>query len=275
MVARFWVGGTGTWDNSDTTHWAQSSGTAGGFSVPAAADNVTFDGSSGGGTVTVAATINASNTLSSITEGTHTGTLDFSVNNPSITITSFFDVSGTATRTVKLGSGTYTFTANNSTPWDAGTSTNLTLNAGTSTILYANPVDNSPQTFAGGGKTYGTLSIAAHNSGAQVTVTGSNTFANFLIAGPASIVPSAGGTSTVTNAIAWNGSSSAPLSLATSGTNHTWAVASGSVIAWAAIRNQTFTGTTVIATNSLDLKVNTGVTITAPSTGGVVGVIGS
>src|SRR5688572_1536024 len=58
MAARFWVGGTGTADLADTTHWAATSGGAGGQSVPGSADTVTFDGSSGSGTVTIAADFN-------------------------------------------------------------------------------------------------------------------------------------------------------------------------------------------------------------------------
>jgi hypothetical protein len=54
MAARFWVGGTGTWSASNTTNWAATSGGAGGASVPGAADDVTFNGSSGsGGTITI------------------------------------------------------------------------------------------------------------------------------------------------------------------------------------------------------------------------------
>ena len=41
VASRFWVGGTGTWDASDTTHWAATSGGAGGQSVPGSSDSVT------------------------------------------------------------------------------------------------------------------------------------------------------------------------------------------------------------------------------------------
>jgi hypothetical protein len=60
MASRFWVGGTGTWDNSDTTHWAATSGGAGGQTVPTASDDVTFDTASSGAsyTVTVGAGLN-------------------------------------------------------------------------------------------------------------------------------------------------------------------------------------------------------------------------
>lgn len=46
MANRFWRGGTGTWDASDTTHWSTSSGGGGGASVPTASDDVFFDANS-------------------------------------------------------------------------------------------------------------------------------------------------------------------------------------------------------------------------------------
>lgn len=53
MADRYWVGGTGTWDNSSTDHWSTSSGGSNGASVPGSSDNVIFDSSSGAGTVTI------------------------------------------------------------------------------------------------------------------------------------------------------------------------------------------------------------------------------
>ena len=35
MAARFWVGGTGTWDNTNTSNWATTSGGAGGWCLRA------------------------------------------------------------------------------------------------------------------------------------------------------------------------------------------------------------------------------------------------
>jgi len=51
MATRYWVGGTGAWSN--TARWSDTSGGAGGFSVPVVGDTVYFNGSSGGGTVTL------------------------------------------------------------------------------------------------------------------------------------------------------------------------------------------------------------------------------
>jgi hypothetical protein len=52
-LARYWVGGTDTWDATAGSKWASSSGGAGGESVPTAADDVFFDNNSGSGVVTL------------------------------------------------------------------------------------------------------------------------------------------------------------------------------------------------------------------------------
>lgn len=53
MANRFWVGGSGTWDGTSTTHWAATSGGASGASAPTSSDDVFFDANSGTSTVTV------------------------------------------------------------------------------------------------------------------------------------------------------------------------------------------------------------------------------
>lgn len=50
MADRYWVGGTGTWDGTNTANWSASSGGASGASVPTSADNVFFDANSNTGT---------------------------------------------------------------------------------------------------------------------------------------------------------------------------------------------------------------------------------
>ena len=51
MANRYWVGGTGNWSN--TARWSETSGGAGGASVPTAADNVIFDTGSASDNYTV------------------------------------------------------------------------------------------------------------------------------------------------------------------------------------------------------------------------------
>lgn len=43
MANRYWIGGTNTWDLTNTAVWSASSGGSGGASVPTASDNVFFD----------------------------------------------------------------------------------------------------------------------------------------------------------------------------------------------------------------------------------------
>lgn len=46
MADRYWVGGSGTWNSTNTANWSSTSGGSGGASVPTAGDNVYFDDSS-------------------------------------------------------------------------------------------------------------------------------------------------------------------------------------------------------------------------------------
>lgn len=56
MATYYWIGGTGTWDNANTTNWSNTSGGASGFGPPLATDAVIFDANSGSGICTTAAT---------------------------------------------------------------------------------------------------------------------------------------------------------------------------------------------------------------------------
>lgn len=53
MATYYWVGGTGDWDNTSTTHWAVSSGGVGGAGYPGAVDDVVFDSASSTSSYTV------------------------------------------------------------------------------------------------------------------------------------------------------------------------------------------------------------------------------
>lgn len=56
MADRYWVGGTGTWDSSNTANWSDTSGGSSGSSVPTSSDNVFLDANSGSGTITTTST---------------------------------------------------------------------------------------------------------------------------------------------------------------------------------------------------------------------------
>jgi hypothetical protein len=189
MANRYWVGGTGTWDSTNTANWSATSGGAGGASVPTSADRPNFDANSGTGTVTFtnggvsagATTINnADITLSLgaafssaanliLTAGT------FTTNNYNVTVSQITS-SNSNVRTINLGSSTVSL---NSTLFiEFSTSTNLTFNAGTSQI---NATTGSPQ-LRGGGQTFYNFTFTSATL-ASGTISGANTFNNLTISG--------------------------------------------------------------------------------------------
>lgn len=174
MADRYWVGGTGNWDTTTTTHWSGTSGGAGGQSVPVDGDTVTLDGSSGGGTVTLTA-----NAICKIFfMGSFTGTFnmngyDFNCN--------YFSISGTGTRTLTLGSGTLILKGLTDyvDVFIATTTTNLTVTATTGTIKFMKHAsDYGSWIFKGGGMTYGNIWFDKGFNGAvrDCAIIGANTF---------------------------------------------------------------------------------------------------
>jgi hypothetical protein len=144
MATRYWVGGTGTWDASDTTHWSATSGGAGGVSVPGSADSVFFDANSGTGTIT----LGYDPTIISLLMTGYAGTFD------------------------GVGSS-YTITINGS-----GTVFNVpagTTISGSPDITISNTAAIT-KTLTLGSKTYGTLTIGGGTSASNVNINGSNTF---------------------------------------------------------------------------------------------------
>ena len=73
MANRYWVGGDGTWNSTDTTHWSATSGGAGGASAPTSGDSAYFDASSGVAVVTLGETV----TCNAVIATGFTGTLAF------------------------------------------------------------------------------------------------------------------------------------------------------------------------------------------------------
>lgn len=269
MASKFWIGGTGTWDNSNDLNWSTSSGGANNTTHPTSADTATFDGSSGGGTVTN----NADLSITSIVSSAFTGTLDWATNNKNVTLSTQWTDAATGIHTVNMGNGTWTFTLNNGTPLNLTASANLTLNANGSNVVYAaGSTATNGRTFASGGKTFSTVTINGTNgAGMTVTISGGPTIGTLTKSNGALVAFTAATTTTITNPIAWAGTSGAPLSVTgTGGTAPIISVASGSTIAWAYIAHVTFSSNSVTATNSFDGGGNNmnGGSITAPSSGG-------
>jgi len=145
MATYYWVGGTGTWNNTNTTNWSASSGGAGGSGPPNNTDTVIFDSASGTGTCTTAATSAAATaTLNSATlgltlganftmSGTFTltaGALDLGSNTFTCNI---FSSSNTNTRSIAFGTGNITLTGSGTTIFVNGTTTGFTY-TGTPTV---------------------------------------------------------------------------------------------------------------------------------------------
>ena len=194
MAARFWVGGTGTWDATTTANWSATSGGAGGASVPGAADDVTINTASI--TVTtdynvsvISVTINASAaTLSlggtltcsgvlTVTQGT------FTTNNFNVTAMQLLS-SSSSTREYNLGSSTFTISAANAI--NIASSLGLTFNAGTSSILLTgnfNPVITITQ----GATLYNVSFTGTGASNNRVRIGGPITFNDLTITGPSSV----------------------------------------------------------------------------------------
>lgn len=176
MAARFWVGGTGNWDASDTTHWSATSNGAGGASVPGSSDDVTFDASSGGGTVSVTATA----TALTITGGSFTGTFDTT----SQTINSgTFNFSGTGTRTVTLGSSAINLTGTIAATINFSTNTNLTLTANTATFTLSGTTGGVTTAF--NFNFNGSSIVMTGGSQQDLSGSGTMTMANFTRTGTA------------------------------------------------------------------------------------------
>jgi hypothetical protein len=187
MADRYWVGGSGTWNNSATANWSASSGGAGGASLPTATDNVFFDSNSGSGNYTVTTGANMFTLDFNITQPA-TGTLTFAGNgimncagnlncnggNLVWNVSSNWSFNGTGTQTVKTGGVTFSrfvFNGGGTTFVLQDTVTvivNFQLSAGT--LNFNGQTVNSP-IFSSSGATVRTLDFT---SGGIVNLSGNS-----------------------------------------------------------------------------------------------------
>ncbi|HEX7962072.1 MAG TPA: hypothetical protein VF493_19290 [Terriglobales bacterium] len=195
----FWIGGTGTVDGtSDNGHWATSSGGASCACVPNTTDTVTFDGSSGTGTVTINMGGALWTTGAFSMSAAASLTIEFSTNNNSwLSAAGGFSASGASTKTLNMGSGTFTIQSA-SANWDTSGS-GLTLNAGTSTISFTATTGTGGRRFFTGNKTYATVSVAGNaTNNFYITSSGNPTIGTLTIAAPNTVHFTGGITYTVT-----------------------------------------------------------------------------
>jgi hypothetical protein len=159
MANRYWVGGSGTWDNVSILNWSATSGGLPLASAPTAADTVIFDSASGTGTCTTAAgatctsvtlntttlglTLGAGLTMSGAFTLT-TGTL--SLQTFTLTCGSFLGTNSNV-RTIAFGTGNVTTTGSGSV-WAVSPVTNLTV-TGTPVVNVNNNTATATNVFTG------------------------------------------------------------------------------------------------------------------------------
>jgi hypothetical protein len=136
---------------------------------------VTFDGV--GGAWTLGSALTATNQTITVTNGT----FDTSSSGNYTVTASQFASSNSNVRTINLNASTINLSGNTCITFT--TSTNLTLNAGTSTINNS----SAGTIFAGGGLTYYNIAFTATSSSGGTSITGANTFNNLSIAGTTTV----------------------------------------------------------------------------------------
>lgn len=270
---------TCTWDGASTAMWSTSTGGATGASVPGTSDAVILDAATCVGGVSCTITVNTTVAVQSIAAGACTAAttgciLDFSVNNNNVTVTAAAGIafSGTGTRDIRLGNGTWTLSGSGGTTWDGGTVTNFTFNANSSTILF-NGTGN--QLFSFGTKAVNIVSLGARSNAGVTDNSSSHTIATLNIAAPNTYYVAQNVTTTITNAMTIVGTSTQPIFFKTSTDSTVFATISSpaaSTCAWCAFRNITFSGAgSFTATNSFNFQGNTSITITGPAAFGAGG----
>ena len=188
MASRFWVGGTGPWNNSSTANWSATTGGASGASAPTSADTVTFDSNSGAAaTVTANATAACSTctvnkadiTLSLSGSPTFAGAFTFTqgtINLNSFNLTSLtFLASNANVRTLAFGTGSITVTGNNGVAFTMGNRTNATI-TGTPRVFstYAGSVGTRTINLDNGSGTYATRIALFVTAGTDIVTTTGN-----------------------------------------------------------------------------------------------------
>lgn len=179
-----------------------------------------------------------------------------------------FSSTGTNTRAINMGAGTWTVQSTaTSTPWNVTAS--LSVTPSTSTIIIGKSASNV-RTFAGAGLTYANISIATGGTG-SVNFTGSNTFNVFTIAAPKTVKFTAGTTTTVSDFIATGDASNIITISSITAATHTLSKSSGTVSATGVnLTNSIATGGATwyagATPPSVDNGGNSGWIFTAPAT---------
>jgi hypothetical protein len=183
MANRFWVGGTGTWDNASSAFWSTTSGGASGASVPTLSDTAIFDSNSGSGTVTtsnqsVSTAITVESTTLLLALGTNlTTTNTFTLTRGTISLSTYkltcaiFASNNTNTRSIDFGTGNIELTASAVNIWQVNNATNFSFTGDPKVYAVANAISGN-RNF-----NHGTSSGSTELNSPSIYVTaGSDTF---------------------------------------------------------------------------------------------------
>ena len=173
------------------------------------------------------------------------------------------------TRALTLGTTTWSIPNSGSIGWNIGTSTGMTLSAGSSTISDLHT--NSNGTFAGGGLTYGTYTCSV--SSGVMTMTGANTFGTLTLSGGVTTGShQLGANQTVTGTFNSNGSSLTARCYVRSTVKGTARTITAATVSCTYADFQDITGAgagswnlSAITGNSGDCGGNSGITFTTPA----------
>src|SRR3989344_4550557 len=186
MASRFWVDGAGNW--SDTAHWSLTTGGAGGETVPTSSDDVTLDGSSGVGLVTVDVTGACKNLDMSAYGGTFKLNAGLSPITGNVTLpTSAITLTGSFGLSFSQVANALTMTFNGCTVNGSVVIGNIAGDTGSVTFLDTSRVNNTVTLTRGtlntNGQTCSWGSFSSSNSNARtltlgasaITITGTGT----------------------------------------------------------------------------------------------------
>lgn len=197
-------------------------------------------------------------------------TCTLTANNKNVTATQYTWSSAGGTAVVNMGTGTWTSTSTAAaTVFSVGA---VTVNPSTSTIVISGASANT-RTFAGNGKTYGTLTYTVAGSTGALVVTGANTFAtiNFSDVTNARTLTLSASTTTTVGTFNVNGTSGKLMTVnsSTPGTTATLAQSGSHFICdYLSVQDITVTGTTQAeaGSHSTNVSNNSGWIFTVPFT---------
>jgi hypothetical protein len=275
MATRYWIpGGANVLDNTGTVNYAAASGGASTGTALTSADALIIDAALAGGTVTMGPGAIA---MQSLTTNLMVGTLTAVANAPTVNLSlpaTTFASTGTSTRSILLGASVWNITSTAlSTILNFGVTTGLTWNAGTSVIniLGAN---QGRMTMNLAGLAWNEINLIATGRGSYNILGNGATINTLKAIGRQDLVLESSRTFTIGNLVIDGADINNMVNIVASDSTGiaTIANAAGFTGDYAALRRIAFTGAGAkVVNNSIDLGLNTGITINPPTIGGAVG----